>query len=47
MKWNFCLVFQNSTVNDGMETFFFTHSGLQTFAEENALSVGGRKTRKT
>lgn len=41
------LVFQNASVNDGLEMLIFTLGGLQKFAEENVLSVGEREARRT
>lgn len=41
------LLFQNASVNDGLEMLIFTLSGLQKFTEENVLCVGEREARKT
>lgn len=41
------LVFQNASVNDGLEMLIFTLGGLRKFAEENVLSVGEREARRT
>lgn len=40
-------MFQNATVNDGLEMLIFTLSALKKFTEENVLSVGEREARKT
>lgn len=39
------LLFQNASVNDGLEMLIFTLGGLQKFTEENVLCVGERQGR--